>query len=197
MLSISFKTNIDAFERTLNDAEKRQLPFALARALTQTARDDVKPSLDRQIDLSFEAPTPFTRRAIGYLRASKSNMVASVFIKDVQGQYLELEITGGVRRPTGKAIPIPVGQRLNKYGNLPRGKIKSLLSQPNVFSGRVNGRGGIWKRTKRGPKLLIAWADRAQYRPRFPFFQTARSSTLAHFPRRFERSFMDAMRTAR
>lgn len=196
-VEISFADDIAEFERSLTDVQRNQVPFALALALTNTARHDVKPAIEQRIETAFDRPTPFTKRGVAYRPAKKNAPVATVFIKDVQAGYLEIEEFGGVRLPAKRAIPIPARGQVNKYGNLPRGRVQRLLAQPNTFSGRVKGRAGIWKRTKKGVKLLVSWEDRATYRPRFAFFETARQAAVTHFPRQFEMAWNRAIATAR
>lgn len=197
-MDISFESNIREWTRGLTAFERQQLPFATAVALTDTARHDVKPAVERRIAQVFDRPTPFTKKGVGYLPARKSMLVSRVFIKDVQAAYLRLQETGGVRVPKGRAIPIPVGQRTNQYGNLPRATVQRLLVRPDTFSGRIGGQGGIWQRRKGGKlKLLIAWEPEAHYRPRFGFEMVARFTAEAHFARRFEVALDRALRTAR
>jgi len=196
-VQISFESNLREWTAAMTAFERQQLPFATALALTDTARNDVKPDIERQIDRVFERPIEFTRRGVGYRPANKSTLVSTVFIKDVQAGYLEIEEYGGVRTPKRRALVIPAGQKVNSYGNLPRGTVKRLLARKDTFSGRVNGVGGIWKRTRKGVKLLIAWEERAEYRPRFGFHETAMRSASFNFARRFENAFNRALQTAR
>lgn len=200
---ISFESNIREWAADLKDFQRRQLPFATASALTDLARYDVAPAIERQIDRVFDNPTPFTKKGVGYRWATKSSLVSTVFMKDIQGQYLRLEETGGVRTPQGRAIVMPVGQRLNQYGNIPKGAVKRLLARPDVFTGRINGVAGVWQRTmdrttkERGVKLLIAWEDKATYTPRFGFYETARASAELNFRGRYEVALSKALATAR
>lgn len=198
MVGISFESNIAAWTRSLDDFRRQQLPFATALALTDTARYDVVPAIERQIDIVFDRPTPFTRRGVGYRPAYKNRPVARVFIKDIQARYLELEEYGGVRMPRKRALVLPVGQRVNQYGNLPRGSVQRLLARQDTFSGMVNGQGGIWQRTRKGGlKLLVAYEDRATYRPIFKFHETAKRAAEVAFPKRFGAALARAIATAR
>lgn len=181
----------------------RQLPFATAKALTETARYDVKPAVERRIDEAFDKPVEFTRKGVGFRWATKDNLVSTVLIKPIQARYLKIEEEGGTRLPVKRAIVMPVGQKLNAFGNLPKGTVQRLLARPDVFSGTVNGIGGLWQRTydrttrKHGVKLLIAWEDKAEYKPRFGFYETARRAAEANFPRRWEVAFSQALASAR
>ncbi len=196
-MDISFESNIREWTRYVGTSLKRQVPFATAKALTETARGDVKPAIERRMHVAFENPTPFTLRGVAYRSGNKRNLIATVFIKDVQAGYLQLEEIVGTRRPKAKAIVIAVGQRVNKYGNMPRGAVQKLLAKQDVFSGRIGNVAGIWKRTKRGPKLMARYVERAQYRPRFQFNRTAQAIAMRRFPNNFVRAFDQAIRTAR
>lgn len=202
-MEISFETNIREWTAGMTAFQRNQLPFAIASALTETARFDVVPAVERQIDRVFEKPVDFTRKGVGFRYANKATLVSTVLIKPMQAKYLTIEETGGVRTPAGRALVMPVGQKVNTYGNLPKGTVQRLLARKDVFSGRINGVGGIWqrvydRRTKQNHvKLLIAWEDKASYRPRFGFYDTARLAAQASFPSRFEAAFSKALATAR
>jgi len=194
---ISFESNLREWTASMTAFQRDQLPFATAKALTDVARYDVKPAVERQIDRVFDAPVEFTRRGVAYRPAYKGTQVSTVLIKDIQAGYLEIEEYGGVRTPRKRALVIPAAQKVNSAGNLPRGTVQRLLARKDTFSGRVHGQGGIWQRTRKGLKLLIAWEDRATYRPRFGFYDTCRAAAQLHFPRRFEAAFGQALATAR
>lgn len=196
-VDISFESNLREWTASMSDVERRQLPFATAKALTDVARYDVKPAVERRIDQAFDKPVRFTQQAVAYHPAHKATLVSRVFVKDIQRGYLGIQQEGGVRRATGRALAIPVRQERNSYGNLPRGTIKRLLARKDTFSGRVNGYGAIWQRQGRNLKLLVAWKEQAGYRPRFGFYEAARTAAQLHFPRRFEAAMSQALATAR
>lgn len=193
--------NLADLERELSIAAERQLPFAMALGLTETAKKAAeveRAELPRRLD----QPTPFTERGIYMRGATRTRLEAEVGIKDVQAGYLKRQITGGVRLPKGRAIPIPVGQRRNKYGNMPRGTLRRLLARPDTFSGKVRGVGGIWQR-KRGRlgknkvKLLIAYESSARYQRRLPFSKAGERRADQVFPVEFARAMTRALATSR
>lgn len=196
-MHVSFRHDLRRFNRGLSDFARRQLPFATALALTRTA-EDVKTNTLKRMARVFDRPTPFTMRGVAVRRASKRRPAAAVFLKDRQADYLEHQETGGTRTPSGRALVIPQAARVNRYGNLPRGAVARAAARPDTFEGTVNGTPGIWQR-KRGGKvrLLVSYADRARYAPRFGFQDGARKTAVARFGERFAEAFAEALRTAR
>ena len=186
-----FNMSVDtrAIERRLNSVAAKQLPFAVSQGINDVAgqiRDAEPAGLERDLD----RPTPNTKRGLFVSRASKRKLTAVVGFKRGQAGYLALQASGGTRKPKGRAIVVPVGQRLNKYGNMPRGSLRRALAKPNVFSGTVKGVAGVWQRPKRGVrrrggvgtkgsrkglKLLAIYAASVQHSPRLKFVPRART----------------------
>lgn len=197
VITISVRVDIDKALRKLRDFPEKQLPFAIASALTTTAQQ-TQNLLTNKLPEFFDRPTPFTMRAIGIERATKAKLQARVFVKPDQLRYLVYGIQGGERVPRNKALPLPVDQPLNQYGNLPRTALKQLLARKDTFSGKVNGIGGIWQRTAKGHlRLLIAWIPKASYRKRYPFYELSGDTIRGAFPRNFQTAMANALRTAR
>lgn len=166
--TLNVTSDIDKVMDRVAARYKEQIPFATAFAITRTVRE-AKFEVDKKLPEIFDRPTPFTRNAIGYQAATKQTLTGKVFIKDIQAKYLALEITGGERRPTGRALVLPTDYPTDQYGNLPRTAVKQLLRRADVFSGKVRGIPGIWQRTGHGLTLLISYAAVAHYQPRFDF----------------------------
>ena len=205
-MDISVRIDINKALRKLKDFPEKQLPFAIASALTTTAQQTSN-LLTNKLPEFFDRPTPYTMRAIGIERATKANLQARVFVKRDQLKYLIYGIEGGTRTPRNKALVIPIEVKLNQYGNVARGKIAALLKQKNVFSGVVNGVAGIWQRqglgndsrgNKRGRLILLAaYEPKASYRKRYPFYQLGGETAQAAFPQNFRIALANALRTAR
>ena len=125
----------------------RQVPFATANALTQTAlavREDLKAHMVKV----FDRPTPFTLNAFMVVPAVKSdggNMVAEVKTKPLLAKrhFLDVEERGGVRPQTalerllGQQLAVPWivqtavpadGASLDAYGNFSGGMRNRMLS---------------------------------------------------------------------
>lgn len=200
--------NIAAFERQMSDFARSQLPFATALALNDTAAE-VKDAEETEVEKALDRPTPFTRRGLFVSRASKRKLTAIVGFKDTQAAYLAFQVAGGHRAPKGRAILVPVGQRLNKYGNMPRSAVARMLKRPDVFVASQSDprtkhlRPGIYQRnSKKGrrgaaPNLLVAFEDGAKYRPRLRFDHVAERRASAMFERKFMHRLEQALATAR
>ncbi|MCB5199031.1 hypothetical protein LGQ03_07245 [Loktanella sp. TSTF-M6] len=198
---ISIADNIDEFQRGLSDFARNQLPFAVSQALNDTV-GEVEEAWRVQLQRRLDNPTPFTLRGTFKQRSSKTRLTASVAFRDIQSSYLRRLVTGGTRLPRNRALLMPVGQRTNKYGNMPRGAVKRVLAKPNVFSGKVNGVGGIWQRPARRakggkPKLLIAFRPQARYAKQLDLQRPAEGRARTAFPTRFGVRFRAAIASAR
>lgn len=174
-----------------------QVPFAVALGLTriaQRAQSDAERGIVQRID----RPTPFTQRAVAIRTASKSRPEAAVFIKTAQARYLRIIETGGIEKPKRRALVVPVGARLNQYGNLTRNQVRRLLARPDTFSGRIRDTAGIWQRRKgRAPVLLIAYEQERAVRPQLMFRETVVASMRWHAVERMKSAADFAIRTAR
>lgn len=200
--------NIDALQRDLSDMARNQIPFATSRAINDTL-DDVAKNETKRLHKTIDRPTPFTLKAWRVARSSKRRLQGAILAKDVQAEYLRLLERPGTRSPDGSAIVVPVRQRLNKYGNMPRKAISRALTNPRVFA-TTRGAGatshlpgGIYKRLGGRGKagrlhMLAAFVDVARYTRRVLRFQeSARKGSDKLFPIRFGDRLAEAIRTAR
>lgn len=147
-------TEIEKQARAMRNRVDRNLKFAIARGLTQTARI-ASEELTKQLPQIFESPTPFTKRAIGFAPATRSKQEARVFVRDMQANYLRRQEEGGTRAPEpGSPINVPVGINTNRYGNIARGNIARKRQRPDTFVSRGTGKTshlppGLYQRSKR------------------------------------------------
>lgn len=131
----------------LSELEKKQLPFATMLALND-AMFDVRKDWAEQMPIVFDLPTPFTRNAVLFKKATKTNLVAEVFLRNEAGdatppsRYLNREVTGGAReekpfehllRSVGvlaadEFVVAARGFPLDAFGNVPGGIQTAILS---------------------------------------------------------------------
>ena len=195
-------SNIKAIMKGMSDLDKEQIPFAISKALNDTAFQ-AKDALVAQMKQKLDNPTPFTLRAVRIKKATKHKQYAYVYINDTQAEYLDNMYFGGVKTPKKKAIVVPTKDvRLNKYGNLTKNKVKNLLKNPNYFSGTVRGKGGtrsgIFRRYKNGTvKQVIMWKASKQEKKRLEFRKTIAGVVEHRFDSNFNKALEFAIRTAR
>lgn len=219
MIRISVRSDYQRLGHRLDNFERRQLPFAAARALTATAKA-AQEAVEKALHEAFDRPTPFTQKAIATKSATKANLSAEVFAKPIQVKYLGLQERGGTRRPKKRALVNPAGVKLNQYGNIPAKTLARLKKRKDVFIGTVNGVGGLWQRPARGKRrdgtyetkgntqgkangsrtgltLLMRFAGPMPVKPH-PFFMPAIAEVAKRdFPRRLRDALAEALRTAR
>ncbi|MEM7724198.1 MAG: hypothetical protein AAF376_17780 [Pseudomonadota bacterium] len=202
-MRLDIRHNIRDVQRGLSDAARNQVPFATSVAINDVLMQ-IKRNTERRMRRVLHNPTPFTMRAFRVRRSTKRRLEGAVFAMDIQAQYLQWAETGGTRNPTGSANLVPVGQRVNQYGNLPRGAIKRVLARGNTFSGRPHdgAPGGIYQRIggKRNPRLrlLVHYADQSRYQGgRLRFQRGALRTAQERMPVAFERALIRALSTAR
>lgn len=149
---LNFKSNIDKFQRDISAFAYKQLPFATAQALTEVVRIVVTAEQQNE-EKVLDRPKPFTKDALGVIRADKRTLVARMFMKDITARYLEPYQFGGRNVLNSRALlkPIEAVKDLDQYGNLPRNFLKKLKGRSDVFIGPVQTRSGpingVWQRT--------------------------------------------------
>lgn len=159
MLTVKIE-GIEDLRQQLTDVASRQVPFAAAKSITQTAKS-VEKRLQSDMAAAFKSASPFVQRATFSTVATKANLSATAGIKDMKpangtapSTLLKEHFTGGLRgnKPFEKAIMalggLPNGWRaipgsgckLDAYGNPSRRDIGEMLgalrTNFQVFKGR-------------------------------------------------------------
>ena len=223
-MQISVKADIKELTRKLNRIQKKQIPFATANALNETAfdaRKDVMKAMPKYLD----RPKPMTVKTVQVEKAhKKKGLVGKVGFPgkgfgrtkwaETPAEIMARQIAGGIRRPRKKALAVPTkNMKTNKYGNLPRNKINTLLGNKDAyFSGVPRGmqgdqNAGIWqrmppnsRRKKRGSgkiRMVVAWEPKASYTKRFPLKRLVEASVKKTFRRNFDSHLKKALTSAR
>ncbi len=146
-MQLGISADTKDFEKTLQGWERDQLPFATARALTQTGQL-VKNAVRGTMGISFDRPTPYTLNSVYLKPATKTNLVAEVNLKNwaskgaPPSRYLQPQVQGGGRPPKyseiafqkkgilpGGMLWVPgKGAKLNQYGNIMPSLIVQIMS---------------------------------------------------------------------
>lgn len=149
---------IEELKRSLNDMGSKQVPFAVAKAITKTAKA-VEARIQSDMSGAFKSASPYVKRATFATSATKATLAATVGLKDQKPSggtapavLLKEHFTGGLRgnKPFEKAIAalggMPAGYRavpgsgmkLDSYGNPSRKEIGEML-------GALRTRMQVWK----------------------------------------------------
>ena len=203
---LSVHSNTKKLTAHLNRVQRKQIPFAAAKALTQTAKD-VRESLKKALPRYLHRPTKGIINSVWSDMATKYNVTARVGFpglgfgrtqwRESPAEIMRYHIKGGTRFPNKKAIAVPVKQTTNQYGNLKRNAVKNLLANTKkYFSGTPKGmsNAGIYQRQKKKLKMLVAWEPKATYRGgRFPFKTIVKLSVAKNYSKRFVKALQDAL----
>lgn len=151
----------------------------------------------------FDRPNPFTRRSFAVMKAQlRNDPSALIYVREIQAEYLELQIEGGIRRAgdyatsrLGPIVPGPHGQR-DAFGNLPRGYIKKQMADPHVawVNLRPDQPPMLIRREPGKPMEVLAIIVREiDYAPRFDFYGIVESAIQKEWPRSAARTIEKAL----
>lgn len=186
--------DLKRFGRKLKSFARRQLAFAVSKAINDTLFDVRRSSVDLY-NASFEVRNRrFIRSALRVKKASKRNLVGHLrdrFEKD----WLERQAQGGTKTPRGSKLLVPVAaKRYAKGTKDPRSYAKSFIGKTR------DGRLGLFQRYGRGGKrmrMLFALKDSVRVPKRFPFYANAKKTTRRLFDDHFAKAWRYALQTAR
>ena len=131
----------------LTNAITKQIPFAMAKALTLTAIQ-AQTDIVQAMTQVFDRPTPYTLNSTYVVPATKDRLESFVQLKDSAAKgtpaikFLDPEVFGGERNPkrgekalqrlgalaSGSFIAPGAGLKLDQYGNISAGTMTKILS---------------------------------------------------------------------
>jgi hypothetical protein len=188
---VKFDVRVDLreVEKLATDMQRKQIPFAAARALTLTAKS-AEQAVVGEMRKVFDRPTPWTLKSTYVQPAKKNSLVAMVKIKDDKNNarvaaidWLAHSIYGGQRVTKGleyllrrynkmpsNAYLVPAKtMKLDSYGNVSRGTIQRVISdlQSQAFDAGANStkdsrRRRARSRTKRAVFYFSTWPKSAK-----------------------------------
>lgn len=145
---------IQELMQDLTELEKRQLPFALSKAINDTATQ-IRKDETQEMERALDRPTKYTLGSLYVQRSDKRNLTATVGFKDKSSagkgnpasNYISPQILGGnrgVKRfesaliragvlPKGMYVTPGAGVTLDAHGNIPSALIVQILSYFRAF----------------------------------------------------------------
>ena len=142
----NIKGSLKPIMKGLSKTQKKQIPFASAQAINTTLFQIMKAE-KVQLPKKLDKPTPFTINAFAINKAKKTSLVGDIHVRPNRYKYLKYAIEGGTR--TGN-IGVPTyAAKLNKFGNI-TGRRTGLVKKKSQWIGKVNGKSGVWEKSKGG-----------------------------------------------
>lgn len=154
----------------LDDVARRQLPFAAAKSLTQSAKQAVQDDIPAEMRRVFDRPTKYTQRVLAFLPATKSKLRAEILPRSFAGkgnvawEYLNPEVTGGARKAKrsekrlqavlGEQVFLTPGRgvKLDSSGNISRAQWTKIMSG----LGALGDQSATKKSAKRSKRLVAS-----------------------------------------
>lgn len=173
-MSIIELRGIDELIRGIGALGSEQLPFAMAKTLTDIAWIAKRNTVEEMKQV-FDRPNPFTLNSLQIDRATKENLKSRVWFKSPSrvnnnAHYLTPQVEGGSRAfkkfeaalkaagvlPAGYYIIPASGAEIDSYGNQTKGQIIQIMSFFSAFGeqgyqSNMNSanRDRLWRGTRR------------------------------------------------
>lgn len=220
-VTLDIASNLDLAAKAVGDLAARQIPFAVASALTRTAASLARDELPNQMRTRLSQggpPTPFTTRAFQYQRAEKNSLVAVVYSAPKQGIYLrqlaegrrrgrkpfELKLDAVTDLDATQLVPTRKARR-TAAGNVSRAVIdQAIKDKTKYFAGtpRGGGRGqGVYQRLGKGKnrklRAIFVAAQVKAYARLLPLTEIAEQHVAKVFQGELNKAVAMAMATAR
>lgn len=189
---------LDMAKKRLGDLKRKQIPFATALALTQTAADGQK-AVRKTLSKNFVIRSTWISNGIRTKKATKKRLFSMVFSRD---SFMYDQEHGATRSPAGEVFAIPRGIRRRKESRVTRKQRPGvILHKPNVFIARTRtNKPAIFRRVgKKGRLVLLYFLHRgtARIRPRLGMAKTVQRVAKKNWKKNFGKSFARAIRTAK
>lgn len=191
-----------AFARTLGDLAEKQMPFAVAAALTDTARQ-ARDELRKNLPKHFKVRNPSVTRGIQYKPASKrDNPPTALVHTEPWAGFLTLHVTGGVKHARGGRVAVPTrivkrtGKGRIKKAQKPRPlRERKGLEEGKLAKGQVVVRGV--RSAPKGLSIFYHLVRGARIRARWPLLQETEAVVKRELPANFKARMAHAVATAR
>jgi hypothetical protein len=199
MTKPDFTVEIDV-RATLRDLDKlarKQAPFAVALALTMTAKD-AQAEVKRTLPEKFTIRTPWVAKGIRIEPARKSDWprVRSAVLS--KNKFMALQEFGGTKTgKSGGSVAVPAGARKTPRQTTPRSRWPGALLKRGAFILKTARGPAIARRRGAGVQILYGLERAVRIKPRFAMGATVKKVAAETFAKNFETALARAMRTAR
>lgn len=158
MLALQMNSNVEDIIGMLSDLSARHIPFAMAKALTETAKEGAA-EVKAEMPDRFALRSGWTQKGVRFRMARPGDPQASVYTMD---WYMRTQEGGGARRPQSAAhLWIPT--LAARAGGLLSNRVLSRYAPKNIKKSMEAERKGTRKRPGKGryanPKAFIVERD--------------------------------------
>lgn len=200
--AIDIKLNTREFTRHLTHAARRQVPYATAMALTQTAKD-AQDETKRKMTGTMRLKSNWAKSGLRITPARKNDgmwrMFAAVGHRDWYMAQQLGRMTVVRKSKEAEYQYIPRGVKRSKTGRITKAMTPArLLKKRNVFMVKTGSeRAAIYQ--KKGQKLILMYSavKHQTVSPAMSLQDTVAKTAQKTFPRNWVRSMSKAMRTSR
>lgn len=206
MFLVDVRFELGNLTRGIEGMARSQIPFAMARALTLTAKD-ARDDLRRGAQRRFVLRSKWVERGIQSRSASKRSLVSSVGSVD---WFMEDQETGGIRTALkGRHRAAPLGIRKNVRQKITRAKRPSALLQKSgrrrffirrLVSGSAKGQLAVLRRVgrQRFPVQVAYLLQRkTKIKPKFGMRKSVERTVGRRLSKNFGAAFGRALATTR
>lgn len=195
---ITIKPHIADTCRQLDSLAQSQVPFAIAKTLTDLAWES-REQVQKEIPERFKVRSRWVVSGVRVDRATKSNLEAAV--KHLDEKMTKQETGGTVRATNKRYISIPSSKLKSNTRPISRSRRPSALlsNKQKYFVGEdTTGRPYIAQRYKsKELKVMYFLRPIAQYKPRWGFEKTVNTVVDKRAGIIFERNLDAAIKTSR
>lgn len=225
-MTYSVTLDIKSFMRGMDEVTKKQLPFAMAKALTNTAQDCQRKLID-DLDEYFTIRNNFVAKGIRTTPARKNKNINDMYsMVGSLEKFMKLQAEGGTKESSGKALGVPTvgphGTRKTEAAKITQSlRMSNMLKDYKQGGKRTPGKAkrlqprykryfiaplpnmkarGIWLRTtkKHYPiHLMYIFEHRVRIPKRWPIQEQVRKEVNAVWERNARIALMQALATAR
>lgn len=199
MLTVTVTADLRAMKAACNAFTSDQAPFAIAKALTETARD-VRDAVRADMPNRFILRRQWIVKGIQVEMATKKNLEATVYSRD--DSFMARQEVGGIKAPKyGRhvAVPMPAIRR-TKTQLIAKSELPNNLQKAFLIHAK-DGRLYLAKRFARGKRagvqLLYELLNQTKVKPRLGLHDIGIATARRVFDKNLRDAVEFAMRTAK
>lgn len=197
MIRIRLDLDLGPWRAWTDALVSREIPFAVAVALTRTARD-ARATLAAELPQHFQIRTPYTARRLRFTQATKRSWSAEV---GHLSEYMKLQTEGGRKLPRKRVVGVPTAKlrQGSPSGATTRNLWPSKLVKQGAFTLPTrSGSLALYRRLQDGSlERLYVLAQSVDVKARWSFYETVERVARERWPINFQEAMTAGVARAR